>query len=164
MLDDIIRREGGYTDNPNDRGKATNFGITMATLAAWRGAPVTEVDVSLLTESEARSIYIKRYFQDPGFDKVLGEDLQAILLDSAVNHGPKQAVKLLQRALGVNDDGKLGPVSLAAVPHIDQRRMVLKVLAQRVRLYGSIITHDPSQAVFAKGWSSRVAELIEGVA
>lgn len=164
MLTAILKREGGYSDHAADKGGPTNFGITLATLSAWRGAPATATDVSLLTEPEARSIYTKRYFQDPGFDKVPGEDLQAVLLDCAVNHGPRQAIRMLQSAVGVTEDGMLGPVTLDALPGLDQRRTALKVLAERARLYGRIISANHSQAVFAAGWCNRLAEMIEGVA
>jgi len=162
MLGQILRREGGYVDHPADRGGPTNFGITQATLAAWRGGTVTAADVSTLTENEARSIYTKRYWHDPGFDRVPGEDLQALLFDAAVNHGPKQAVRLLQAAVGVEQDGVIGPDTLAAVPRMDQRRVAIRVIAARIRLFGRIISNDHSQAVFAAGWANRIAELIEG--
>ena len=163
ILTDVLRREGGYVNHPNDRQGPTNFGITQATLSAWRGTAATAADVSTLTEGEARSIYTKRYWQEPGFDKVPGEELQAVLFDCAVNHGAPRAIRMLQAALGIKEDGIMGPVTLAALPHLDPRKVALKVLAQRVRFFGSIISHNHSQAVFASGWLNRAADLMEGI-
>lgn len=164
MLTSIIKREGGFVDHPADKGGVTNHGVTQATLAEWRGTLVTASDVKALTENEARSIFAKRYFKDPGFDRLPGEELQAVLLDCAVNHGPRQAIRMLQAAIGVTEDGVLGSETLGAIPLTDNRRIALHVLAHRVRFYGRIISRDPSQAVFAAGWTNRAAELIESVA
>jgi len=164
ILTATILREGGYVDHPADKGGPTNMGITIATLSAWRGHPATATDISTLTEGEARSIYTKRYWQDPGLDKVPGEELQSVLFDCAVNHGAPRAIRMLQAALGIKEDGIMGPVTLAALPHLDTRKVALKVLAHRVRFFGSIISHNHSQAVFASGWLNRAAELIEELA
>ena len=59
ILDEIIRREGGYVNHPADRGGPTNFGITAQTLGSWRklGRPATTAEVRALTEAEARAVY-----------------------------------------------------------------------------------------------------------
>jgi lysozyme family protein len=139
LLDDILRREGGFVDHPADRGGPTNFGITQATLA----------------------IYRELYLRGPGFDRIECDALRALLLDCAVNHGTGRAARWLQQAAGVTVDGRVGPVTLAAVNRQDGARLYRAVLAERCRFYGRLITRDPSQAVFAAGWASRVAEFIE---
>ena len=164
ILTSILKREGGYVDHPSDRGGPTNYGVTQSTLSSYRGKDVTPQDVKDLSENEARSIIVKLYWQNPGFDKLPGEQLQAIMLDCAVNHGQAQAVKYLQVAIGVDPDGVLGPVTLAALPYMDADRVARKVLAERFRHYGRIISHDHSQAVFASGWMNRAAELLDSVA
>lgn len=127
MLDGIVKAEGGYVDNPNDRGGATKYGITIATLRAWRGVPVTKQDVMNLTASEACDIYYKRYVKDPGFDKVFEVDplVGYELVDAGVLSGPTAPARWLQRALNVFNnkgalypevtvDGALGPKTVAA--------------------------------------------------
>lgn len=163
MLTKILERGGGYVDHPADRGGPTKYGITQATLEDVRGHAVTADDVKALTEVTARAIYQERYWREPGFNRVRDETLQALLLDAAVNHGPRAAVRMLQRALGMHGDGIMGPLTLAAIPYIDARVVALRLMAQRVRLYGAIITKDHSQAVFAAGWANRTAELLEGM-
>ena len=161
LIDDILRREGGFVDHPADRGGPTKYGITQATLANHRGRPVNVDDVRNLTETEAREIYEKLYLRQPKFDRIEYRPLQALLLDCAVNHGPVRATMWLQQAAGVLDDGVIGPVTLEAVHKMDGGLLYRRVLARRCRFYGRLVTRDPGQAAFAAGWAARVAEFIE---
>lgn len=161
IIDDVIRREGGYVDLSADRGGPTNRGITQATLADWRGQPVTADDVKKLTEVEAREIYRERYLLAPRLHRITDEKVRALAVDCAVNHGPQQAVKLLQVAARVFPDGAFGPKTEAAVNRMTPSALYARLCAARVRFYGQIITNNPSQAVFAAGWAARIAEFIE---
>lgn len=162
-ISDIIRREGAaYTNHPADRGGPTKWGITQATLTAYRKVQVTEFDVASLSEAEARAVYADLYIHRPRFDQISDDRLRALVIDAGVNHGVEKAAKWLQRAVGVSDDGVLGPVSLAAINGADAGRLYRAVLAERIKLYGTLITKDPKQAIFAAGWANRVAEFLEG--
>jgi lysozyme family protein len=161
VIDDIIRREGGFVDNPSDRGGPTKFGITQATLAEWRGSPVTANDVEALTIDEARSIYRSIYIDKPGL-AALPEPLRGLVVDTAVQSGVKTAVRLLQTALGsLSVDGILGPVTMAAIQDANNELLYHKMLAERIRYLGEVITVRPANATFAKGWMARVAEFLE---
>jgi lysozyme family protein len=164
IIDAILLREGGYVDLPADRGGPTNWGITLATLNEWRQSLATANDVKTLTEAEARKIYRAMYLERPGLDKIASPELRAVLLDAAINHGPKWAIKFLQRALKIQDDGVIGDVTLAAVPHLQPQKLGLKIMCERIKYYGAIVKHDPSQSVFILGWMNRCAELIEDLA
>ena len=98
ILDDILRREGGYVNHPADRGGATNFGITAQTLGAWRklGRAATAAEVQALTETEARAIYRQQYITGPGFETIAHPALLHLLVDAGVHSGPKRAVQWLQ--------------------------------------------------------------------
>lgn len=161
LIDDILRREGGFVDHEDDRGGATNHGITQDTLARWRGHPVSVDDVRNLTRDEAAEIYAARYVLEPRFDGIEHDDLAALVVDCGVNHGPARAARWLQAAADVTVDGMVGPVTLAAANSQDGDTLYRAVLAERCRFYGRLITRDPSQAVFAAGWANRVAEFIE---
>lgn len=107
IVTEILRREGGakFTDLPTDNGGPTKFGVTAATLGAYRnlGRPATRSEVQQLTESEARSIYRKRYISGPGFiaTTIAYEPLRIQLIDFGVNSGPPRAIRWLQRVLHV---------------------------------------------------------------
>lgn len=161
IIDGILRREGGYVDHPADKGRATNFGITLATLAEWRGRPIVAEDVKRLTETEAREIYRERYIIEPRLHKIIDQKACALAVDCAVNHGPRTAVKLLQLAARIFPDGILGPKTEEAVNRMDADVLYRRLCAARVRLYGQIIRKDFTQHVFAEGWANRVAEFIE---
>jgi lysozyme family protein len=150
-------------NHPADRGGPTNFGITAQTLGAWRrlGRPATTAQVQALTEAEARAIYRQRYLTGPGFDAITHPPLLQLLVDSAVHSGPRRAVQWLQSALGVTTDGVLGPKTRAALAQTDQAVLYGKVLAQRLRYLGRLITDDPRQSAFAAGWMNRMAEFVE---
>jgi lysozyme family protein len=102
IIDDIIRREGGFVNHPNDRGGPTKYGITAKTLGSWRqlGRVATRSEVAALIKAEAREIYRQRYIVAPGFDAITHAALQALLVDAGVHSGPRRAVRWLQEALG----------------------------------------------------------------
>lgn len=159
QINEILRREGGYVDHPNDRGGPTNFGITQATLAAWRRQPVTPWQVKTMTEAEAREIYRTNYIDKPGFDAIPDAGVKGFLVDYGVNSGPGAAVKALQTVLGVQADGSIGPITRAAIAAVTNWPAVYNALiAQRALFLLGLVGRDHSQAVFALGWRNRVAE------
>lgn len=81
------------------------------------------------------------------------------MVDMAVNHGQDNAEKMLQRALDVKADGDVGPVTLAALKKSGPD-LYYKLLAERIKFYGKLISRDQSQAVFASGWLARCAEFL----
>ncbi len=159
ILDEVIRREGGYVDHPHDRGGPTNFGITMRTLAAWRGRPVTRDEVRDLTEDEARAIYQRQYLSRPGFDQIADPLLRGLLVDYGVHSGPMRAISDLQRAARVTVDGVIGPQTLAAVAAVGAESIRRAVLRARGEYLARLLS-DPSQRVFAAGWLRRLMEFV----
>lgn len=143
--------EGGYVDHPRDPGGATNMGITFAVLQRWRGAPITKTDVRNLTKAEAAAIYESNYWRPiRGDDLPLGVDLST--MDYGVNSGPSRSVRDLQRVVGVNADGVVGPVTLAAAAHAP-RATIKAHCARRLSFVQGLKIWD----TFGKGWSRRIA-------
>lgn len=164
MITRIIAREGGYVDHPADRGGPTNMGVTQATLSQYRGKPVTASDVRALTRSEAEAIYYERYWVEPGFDGLnVSSTVAEMLLDLSVHHGAVGAAKLLQQAVRVTADGKIGAVTEAAVNVVPGPILAAAIMGERVAKLGAIITKNPTQAVFAAGWMNRMKELINRI-
>jgi lysozyme family protein len=153
----LVQREGGYVDDPDDRGGPTKFGITLATLHAWRGTPVGAGDVEALTSAEAAEIYAKKYFLDPGFDAVTDPALQEFLFDFGVTSGTGTAVEALQHVIGVLPDGNLGPVSRAKLATItNAAALFFAVKAERAEFLLRDVGSHPTDAKFAGGWSNRL--------
>lgn len=166
MIDDILRREGGFVNHLSDRGGPTNFGITMRTLAAWRNpAPVDVSHVRNLKIDEAREIYRINYFAGPKIDK-LPAAIQPLMFDMSINHGPASAVKLLQRVLNDNGqpcdiDGGIGDETLRCANGASTamgKALINELVARRIQLYRQIVAGDESQRVFLAGWLNRANE------
>lgn len=140
ILSGILRREGGYVDHPNDRGRCTNMGITRQTLQEWRGRAVTCDDVRQLTDDEAREIYRARYIRP--FDGI-EPDLKPQVVDIAVNSGVSRA-----RAL------------LALAQQQTERPVAVQLVIERLKHYARIVKVDSGQAVFLPGWINRAVEFL----
>ena len=124
MIDDVIRREGGFSDHPNDRGGPTNYGITQQVARAYGFL----ADMRTLPRSAAVNIYKTRYWTGPKFDQVAAicPEIGDELFDTGINMGVAAAGRFLQRALNVlnrgavdypdiGTDGNVGPMTLAAL-------------------------------------------------
>ena len=159
LIDEVIQREGeAYTNHPNDKGGPTKWGITLATLSSYRKKQCTAKDVEELTRQEAKAIYSSIYAEPFSFCKDM--EIHELLIDSAVNHGVGNAAKLLQRAIGVEDDGSIGPKTKMAV--IAYRGSLFNaVFAERLTFYGRIVKNNPSQSVFIEGWMNRMGKLLK---
>lgn len=166
MLTDIIahliQTEGGFSDHPNDPGGPTNYGITQATLEWWLKRPVTLNDIKAITPTLASEIYTTLYVKNPGFDQLgVPEYLQAQLIDFGVNSGPRLAIMKLQTLLGVEADGDIGPETKAAIVGVDPQKLNNRLVIERLKMVGRIISRDKSQAVFAAGWINRACSFFQ---
>ena len=122
IADEILAREGGYVNDPDDPGGATNHGVTIHTMRRLGldldgDGTVTAEDVRRLSRDEAREIFIEHYFERPGIAR-LPQVLQPSVFDMYVNAGAN-AVRLLQKLLGkmgqaVTVDGAIGPETAGA--------------------------------------------------
>lgn len=153
----VLEREGGFAHDPADRGGATKYGITLGTLQRARGHAVTVDDVRALRVSEAADIYERDYWRACHADRIVGERpcLALCHFDSAVNHGVQQATRFLQRALGVDADGVVGPLTLRAVATCDEALTIAAYLRQRAAFFRALVERAPSQQKFLKGWLAR---------
>jgi len=161
VISDVLAMEGGYVDDPLDRGGATNRGVTAATLGEYRelGRPATPAEVKTLTETEARAIYLQRYVKAPAFD-TLPPWLIPVVVDDAVLSGPKSAVTTLQRILGVPEDGVLGPKTRQALTVKDPAAVIRDYTKARALRYARIVQMNPSQGRFLVGWLTRALSFI----
>ncbi len=151
----VFTAEGGYVNDPQDPGKATNLGITIATLTAWRkrhdpAATVSDDDVRNLTKEEATEIYRTNYW-NPMQCGALPKGLDLVVFDFGVNAGPGRAAMTLQTAVGVKADGSIGPITLAALGAIPQKDLINGFCAKRLAYYQSLADFPR----FGAGWTSR---------
>ncbi len=158
IIDEIIRREGGFVNDSDDRGKATNWGIIQDTLSCWRREEVTVQDVKDLTRDEASEIYEDMYIRKPNFHKIEDEALLGLVVDCGVNSGPLSASKWLQKAAEVEQDGIVGSKTLRAV-NVDPKIIFKRLVLIRMEFYCRIVQKDPTQAKFLWGWIRRTLDI-----
>lgn len=141
-FDRLMGNEGGYVNNPADPGGETNWGISK------RSYP--DVDIQGLTRDGAKAIYLRDFW------RVLGDVNPALkfqAFDFAVNSGVQTAIRKLQAAIGVADDGHWGLVSATRLAGFDLSDALMLYIGQRLRFWASLSTVK----TFGAGWMNRAA-------
>jgi lysozyme family protein len=155
-LNALLKHEGGYVNHPSDPGGMTNLGVTKRVWEEWVGHEVDEKQMRALTPELVAPLYKKKYW-----DKVCGDELPTGLdlavFDLAVNSGPGRAAKMLQKVLGVPQDGAIGPQTLAKAVNVDSSKLIADYNAERLAFLQAL----PTWGTFGKGWGRRVAEVTE---
>jgi lysozyme family protein len=154
-IDWILRREGGYVNNPADPGGETNYGITWPTLKLASAAGVVPRDtvVARLTREQAISIYRWGYWSRIWGDEI-PEAIALCMLDTAVLHGVRWAVVTLQRLLGVDADGIFGAETAEAARRAAPNATVAAMAGRRFEVYRRNNT-------FMLGWTHRLFRLLQ---
>lgn len=150
----VLAHEGGYTNHPADPGGPTNYGITIADYRRHVKPGATAADVRAMKVEEAKAIYRAKYW-----DALRCDDLPAgvdyAVFDYGVNSGIGRAARVLQRVLGLADDGQIGPQTIAALRPRDAKVVVAAICDERL----AFLRHLGTWPVFGKGWGRRVAEV-----
>jgi len=151
-FDHLLGHEGAYSFHPDDPGGETMWGVTVA-VARENGylGPMKSLPADV-----AKAIYKKRYW-----DAVRADDMPPAIryhvFDAAVNSGTGQAVKWLQRAVGVPDDGHVGPITFNAARAAHPGDLIRRMNAHRLK-FMTDLKNWPS---FSRGWARRIADLLE---
>ena len=150
----LLKHEGGFVNHPQDPGGMTNLGVTKRVWQDYVKREVDESEMRSLTPEAVAPLYRGMYWDAVRADSLpAGVDLVAF--DCAVNAGPRQAAKFLQRAAGVKDDGAIGPATLEAVRARDSKEMIESFSEQRLNFLKAL----PTFSTFGKGWTRRVEEV-----
>jgi lysozyme family protein len=176
LIADILRREGGFVDHKDDRGGATNHGISLRYalgigLDLDGDGDTDEDDIRLVSPAEAAMLYKRDFFEQPKI-ATLPSPLHPVLFDWAVNSGPPTPIRYLQRIMLATghltpapraDDGVIGPKTRraadAAWADMDAY-LVNAICEERRNFYQKIVKNDPSQKAFIKGWLRRADEFV----
>lgn len=157
----LFAAEGGFADDPDDAGGATNMGVTLLT---WRDVgndldgdgDIDREDLKLLTQNDVILKVLKPHYWDRWkADDIRNQSVANILVDWLYNSG-SQGIKIPQRLLSVADDGIVGPETLGAVNAADQKKFFDSVLSAREAYYRDLVISKPSQRKFLKGWMNRL--------
>lgn len=140
----LLGNEGGYVNDPADPGGETNWGISKRSYPG--------ISIKDLTRDQAVALYRRDFWDRAALEsQPLGIGFQ--MLDFAVNSGAGSALRALQRAAGVADDGHIGPQTLAAIAATPPHDLVMKFLAERL----IFMTGCVAWASAGKGWARRIA-------
>ncbi|MGQ0565206.1 MAG: holin-associated N-acetylmuramidase [Gemmobacter sp.] len=178
IAEEIVAREGGFVNDPDDPGGATNHGVTIHTLRRLGmdltgDGQVTEADVRRLTRPQAVGIFIEHYFRRPRID-ALPEGLQPSVFDMYVNAGAA-AVRILQRLVAdmgfpCDPDGMMGPQTIRAVQMAAEAapgHLADAYAIARRNYYYSLADQRPASRKYARrrdggkgGWITRAEEFM----
>lgn len=149
IFDRLIGHEGGYVNDPRDLGSETNWGVTKRTAQAngYTG------NMKTMTRQQAYEIYRRAFWLRYNCEQ-MPDAVAYQFFDAAVNHGFGNASRMLQRAVGVLDDGIIGKYSIEAINRnpISDTLMVLN--GERLNFYTRLKNFD----LYGKGWVNRVAQ------
>lgn len=156
FLDYIFEVEGGFADDENDRGGATNFGIIEeeARKFGYTG------DMRNLTKDFAKNIYLKKYYLGNKLDKILDDKVALSIFDWAVNSGRRgiKKAQIVANKFGANlvIDGIIGNKTLEAINAIDPKMFLKEYHEMQRTFYKNLAAKDRTQEDFLKGWLNRV--------
>ena len=160
----VLAHEGGFVDNPADRGGPTNFGITQASATAYLGGePASVAFIKAITPEVAAAIYRKLFWTPLHLDEIVDNRVATVILDLAVLRGIPSVVRAIQSACKVSVDGKMGDATLAAfriLAHENPSFLALEVVLHCQYLFVDFAVRNPEQIQFLEGWIARTQELI----
>lgn len=158
----ILKWEGGFVNDPHDRGGATNMGVTIATYEAYcrrKGYPRPTIQrLKNLSDEEWVEILKTMYWDKWQADNIRSQSVANILVDWLWASGG-YAIRRVQQMLGVQPDGVVGSVTLAAINGQDAASFFARLKAEREQHFRSIVKRNPSQAKFLRGWMNRLNDL-----
>lgn len=160
-FDRVLKSEGGFvlTTLQGDAGGQTYAGIARVPNPQWEGWAL--IDQNKTPPDEM----VMKFYKAAIWDKIKGDELPTgvdyLVFDFAVNAGPGQAAKLLQRAVGAVADGAIGPATIAAVKAHDPAELLDEYAKKKEEFYHAIVERRPENARFIKGWLNRVAHVGE---
>lgn len=148
----ILNHEGGYVNDPVDPGGETKYGISKRTYPY--------LDIKNLTVDQAKDIYYRDWWKPLRCPEIKHDRIAQKHLDTSINVGPRNGVRILQRALcdvgeAVVVDGIIGPKTLAATNRTDPDKLLATMRYQQAQFYKRIINRNPELARFERGWMNR---------
>lgn len=155
----VLQLEGNYSNDPDDHGGATNFGIIQKEYDRYRGTKdLTQQSVKNITLTEAKEIYYFDYWlkgKCDVIDQLDKPNLAIYHFQSVVNFGISGGNQLLQRALGISDDGIIGKITIGEVNKQTEFNVIFHYWREQRNKYRRIVSRNETQKKFLNGWFNR---------
>lgn len=152
--------EGGFVDNPNDNGGATNWGITRSELGHYLGRDATYAEIKALTREQAIPIYEKFYWNILRLGEIKSQMIATAIFDIGVNRGTNASARYAQAVAKISVDGILGTASIQALNLCEEETFILRFIHVVKTGYVNICRSNPTQLEFLDGWLERVLRLL----
>ena len=155
----ILKWEGGFVNDPNDSGGATNKGVTLATYRRFKGESATVDDLKAITDGDWDAIFKTMYWDKFKADEIKSQTVANLCVDWFWMSGTK-AIKYVQRLVGATEDGIVGKQTLSRL-NAKGDGLVLPIYNYRKDFYHRIVASRPNQKRFLRGWLNRLNALME---
>lgn len=160
LLPTILQWEGHFVNDPIDMGGATNMGVTLST---WKqqgydkdhDLDIDVQDLKLLEKKDVLQVLQNNYWNRWKADQINNQSIAELLVDFVWGSG-KWGIIIPQRAMGLKDDGVVGPVTIAAINSADPKTLFELLYNKRIEFIMDIVKHNPEQSRFRNGWINRV--------
>lgn len=171
LIDMILQHEGGFVNDPEDRGGFTYRGITRKNFPDWKGWQIVDANLPLKNgqiiknqdiEQYVREFYYDNFYRPMKIDEIDNILISGHLLCHGVNAGIKNSVKILQKSINeicnenISVDGIIGKITLSYANSNKQEKIANEMIVKRKEYYTNLAKRNPSQQKFLKGWINRV--------
>ncbi len=163
MVNQILAHEGGFVNDPDDLGGATNYGVTQKSYSGWLGRPASIYEVRAMRIDTAKEIYLSNYYYSPRING-FPDEVQPQIFDCSINHGARRAIKFVQTVCNLAGfgpivvDGVNGPNTMKTAKMAYEAMGVYfnnAIADERIDFYHRIVASNASQQKFLKGWLAR---------
>jgi lysozyme family protein len=162
----VLQHEGGFVNDANDPGGATDFGVSLRWLKAQ--GLLTELEhstatddpitaVKKMTQEDASAFYQKFWWDAYGYGTVDAQNVANKILDMSVNLGAPRTHRMVQAAVGVKSDGVLGPTTYGEINHTQGTSLILTLKNTQASFYRNLVAKKPQMNEFLAGWLRRAA-------
>lgn len=171
LIDMILQHEGGFVNDPDDKGGFTYRGITRKNFPNWKGWQIVDTNLPLkngqIIKNEELEQYVRGFYYDNFYHLMKIDEIDNMLISGhllchGVNAGIKNSVKILQKSINVicndniNVDGIIGKITLSYANSDVQEEIANEMIVKRKEYYTNLAKRNPSQQKFLKGWINRV--------
>lgn len=158
MIPFIRKWEGGYANDPDDKGGCTMMGVTIKVYQKYFGKDKTCEDLKRITDDEWLEIFKDGYWKPWKADEIKNQSIAQLCVDMGWGSGPKTAIKKVQATLGLKADGIVGPKTLAALNQVPSAGVFRKLWTMRYQWFQQIAKSGNNKK-FLRGWLNRLNDI-----